>query len=140
NGWKEADGCPLYTDDDFPRSVQQMEDILGKYPTLDAFVPTGGFPQFIPQAYRKVAEKYKSRIQDGSLALVVADTLPVQMDLLKAGLSDGQVGQRPFEMGYKSMLFLKDIKDGKPAPSDPTYTGLDVCNAKNASTCVGSGT
>ncbi|MBV8763722.1 MAG: sugar-binding protein [Hyphomicrobiales bacterium] len=139
NGWKEADGCPLYTDDDFPRSVQQMEDILGKYPTLDAFVPTGGFPQFIPQAYRKVAEKYKSRIQDGSLALVVADTLPVQMDLLKAGLSDGQVGQRPFEMGYKSMIFLKDIKDGKPAPSDPTYTGLDVCNAKNASTCVGGG-
>src|ERR1700720_1735723 len=110
NGWTESDGCPLYTDDDFPRSVQQMEDILGKYPTLDAFVPTGGFPQFIPQAYRKVAEKYKARIQDGSLALVVADTLPVQMDLLKAGLSDGQVGQRPFEMGYKSMMFLKEIK------------------------------
>ena len=48
--WREADGCPLYTDDDFPRSVQQMEDILAKLPTLDAFVPTGGFPQFVPQA------------------------------------------------------------------------------------------
>jgi ribose transport system substrate-binding protein len=137
NGWTEADGCPLYTDDDFPRSVQQMEDILGKYPHLDAFVPTGGFPQFIPQAYRKVAEKYKARIDDGSLALVVADTLPVQMDLLKAGLSDGQVGQRPFEMGYKSMLFLKDIKEGKQAPADPTYTGLDVCTSKNIATCIG---
>src|ERR1700738_4251715 len=45
NGWKEADGCPLYTDDDFTRAVQQMEDILGKYPNLDAFIPTGGFPQ-----------------------------------------------------------------------------------------------
>jgi ribose transport system substrate-binding protein len=32
---------------------------------------------------------------------------------------------------------LKDIKEGKPAPADPTYTGLDVCNAKNAATCVG---
>ena len=71
-------------------------------PKLDAFIPTGGFPQFIPQAYKKVAEKYKARIADGSLALVVADTLPVQIDLLKAGLSKGQVGQRPFEMGYKS--------------------------------------
>ena len=107
------DGCPLYTNDDFPVAVQQMEDILGKYPQLDAFVPTGGFPQFLPQAYRKVAEKYKARIDDGSLALVVADTLPVQIDLLKAGLSRGQVGQRPFEMGYKAMFFLKDIKDGK---------------------------
>src|ERR1700731_1221384 len=99
NNWPEVDGCPLYTNDDFPVAVQQMEDILGKYPKLDAFVPTGGFPQFLPQAYRKVAEKYKSRLADGSLALVVADTLPVQIELLKAGLSKGQVGQRPAEMG-----------------------------------------
>jgi ribose transport system substrate-binding protein len=141
NGWTEIDGCPLYTDDDFPRAVQQMEDILGKHANLDAFVPTGGFPQFIPQAYRRVAEKYKDRVQRRELALVVADTLPVQMELLKAGLSLGQVGQRPFEMGYKTMLFLKDMKDGKAAPQDPTYTGLDVCNPQNAATCVGgSGT
>ena len=137
NGWTEVAGCPLYTNDDFPLAVQQMEDILGKYPKLDAFIPTGGFPQFIPLAYKKVAEKYKSRIADGSLALVVADTLPVQIELLKAGLSKGQVGQRPAEMGYKSMFFLKDIKDGKPAPKDPTYTGLDVCTPETANTCIG---
>jgi ribose transport system substrate-binding protein len=137
NNWTEVDGCPLYTNDDFPVAVQQMEDILGKYPKLDAFVPTGGFPQFLPQAYRKVAEKYKARIDDGSLALVVADTLPVQIDLLKAGLSRAQVGQRPFEMGYRTMFFLKDIKDGKAKPADPTYTGLDVCTPKNVATCVG---
>jgi ribose transport system substrate-binding protein len=136
-GWKEVDGCPLYTNDDFPVSVQQMEDILGKYPTLDAFVPTGGFPQFVPQAYRQVTAKVKARLDDHSLALVVADTLPVQIDLLKAGLSEGQVGQRPFEMGYKVMYALKDIKDGKPAPSDPTYTGLDVCTPANVATCIG---
>jgi len=29
NGWTEVDGCPLYTDDDFPKAVQQEEDILG---------------------------------------------------------------------------------------------------------------
>ena len=139
NGWTEAAGCPLYTDDDFPRAVQQMEDTLGKNANLDAFVPTGGFPQFIPQAYRRVAEKHKARIDNGSLALVVADTLPAQMDLLKAGLSKGQVGQRPFEMGYKSIFALKDIAEGKPAPEDPTYTGLDVCTPETADTCVGGG-
>jgi ribose transport system substrate-binding protein len=137
NGWKEVDGCPLYTNDDFPLSVQQMEDILGKYPTLDAFTPTGGFPQFVPDAYEKVATKYKAKIASGALALVVADTLPVQIDLMKKGLSAGQVGQRPFEMGYKAMYFLKDIKDGKKAPTDPTYTGLDVCTPKNVATCIG---
>ena len=90
-----------------------MEDILAKYPDLDAFTPTGGFPQFLPDAYEKTAEKYKDKIASGALALVVADTLPVQIDLMKKGLSSGQVGQRPFEMGYKAMYFLKDIKDGK---------------------------
>ncbi len=136
NGWTEVDGCPLYTDDDFPRSVQQMEDILGKYPKLDAFTPTGGFPQFIPQAYARVAEKHKARLDDKSLALVVADTLPVQMELMAKGLSLGQVGQRPFEMGYKTMLALLDMKEGKGAPKDPTYTGLDVCTPANAATCI----
>jgi len=136
-GWKEAEGCPLYTDDDFARANQQMEDILGKMSNLDAFTPTGGFPQFLPDAYTKVAEKYKAKIADGSLALVVADTLPVQIDLMKKGLSSGQVGQRPFEMGYKAMYILKDIKDGKGMPKDPTYTGLDVCTPKTADTCIG---
>jgi ribose transport system substrate-binding protein len=136
NGWTEVDGCPLYTDDDFPRSVQQMEDTLAKYPQLDAFIPTGGFPQFIPQAYTRVAEKHKARIDDKSLALVVADTLPVQMELMAKGLSLGQVGQRPFEMGYKTMQALLQMKEGGAAPADPTYTGLDVCTPANAATCI----
>jgi ribose transport system substrate-binding protein len=139
NGWTEIAGCPLYTNDDFTVAVQQMEDILNKNPNLDAFVPTGGFPQFVPDAYTTVATKYKDKIASGALALVVADTLPVQIDLMKKGLSAGQVGQRPFEMGYKAMYFLKDIKDGKPAPADPTYTGLDVCTPKTADTCIGGG-
>ena len=136
NGWKEVDGCPLYTNDDFAVANQQMEDILGKYPNLDAFTPTGGFPQFLPDAYKAIASKYKDKIASGELALVVADTLSLQIDDLKKGLSSGQVGQRPFEMGYKVMYFLNDIKQGKPAPKDPTYTGLDVCTPKNVDTCI----
>jgi len=137
NGWTEESISPLYTNDDFPVSVQQLEDTLGKYPKLDAFVPTGGFPEFATQAYKNVVGKFKSRLADGSLVLEVADTLPVQIDLLKAGLASGNVGQRPFEMGYKAMYFLKDIKDGKTPPKDPTYTGLDVCSPQNVATCIG---
>jgi ribose transport system substrate-binding protein len=136
NGWTEIEGCPLYTDDDFPRSVQQFEDIMAKNPDLDAFIPTGGFPQFIPDANRAAVGKYKDKIASKELALVVADTLPVQMDQMKEGLSLGQVGQRPFEMGYKTMFALRDIKDGKAAPSDPTYTGLDVCTPETADSCI----
>lgn len=135
NGWTEADGCPLYTNDDFPLSVQQMADIWAKYPELTAFVPTGGFPQFVPKAYRQVAEKYRDRIENNTTALVVADTLPVQMDILKDGLSHGQVGQRPFDMGYRAMYILKDIKEGKPV-EDPIYTGLDVCEPDTIDSCL----
>lgn len=139
NGWKEVDGCPLYTDDDFPRANQQLQDITARYPNLDAFTPTGGFPQFIPDAYRQTVEPIKARVADKSLALVVADTLPVQLDLLKEGLSSGQVGQRPFAMGYETMNFLYQIKSEKKMPQDPTYTGLDICTPQTASTCVASG-
>src|SRR5258708_7455567 len=127
NGWTEVDGCPLYTNDDFPLSVQQEEDILGKYPNLDSFIPTGGFAQFLPDANKAMLEKHKARIASGALALAVADTLPMQLDQLREGYSSGNVGQRPFEMGYKVIYAFKDMKEGKPAPADPTYTGLDVC-------------
>ncbi len=136
NGWTELDGCPLYTDDDFPRSIQQFEDIMARTPDLDAFIPTGGFPQFLPDANRAAVEKYKDKIAYGELALVVADTLPVQIDQMKEGLSIGQVGQRPFEMGYRSMLALKQMSDGGAAPDDPAYTGLDVCTPANVDTCI----
>jgi ribose transport system substrate-binding protein len=136
NGWKEIDGCPLYTNDDFPVSVQQFQDIMAKNPSLDAFTPTGGFPQFVPDANRAAVAPFKDKIAKKELALVVADTLPVQIDQMKEGLSLGQVGQRPFEMGYKTMFALKDVKDGKAPPADPTYTGLDVCTSKTVDTCI----
>jgi ribose transport system substrate-binding protein len=104
---------------------------------LDAYISTGAFTQWNPDAYRSVATKVKDRIDDKSLALVVADTLPMQMDLLKEGLSQGQVGQRPFQMGYETMNFLLDIVENGKNPADPTYTGLDVCTPETADTCIG---
>jgi len=137
NGWTEIEGCPLYTNDDFPVSVQQFTDIMAKNPKLDAFIPTGGFPQFIPDANRAAVMPYKDKIASKALALVVADTLPVQIDQMKEGLSLGQVGQRPFEMGYKTMMALEAMKSGKPAPADPTYTGLDVCTPETVASSPG---
>ena len=74
---------------------------------LDAFVPTGGFGDFLPDAYKNSMTKYKDRIASGKIAIAVADTLPMQIDELKAGLATGNVGQRPFDMGYKVMYMLK---------------------------------
>lgn len=136
NGWTEAEGCPLYTNDDFPLAVQQFQDFMAANPDVDAFLPTGGFPQFVPDANRAAVEPFKDKIADGSLALVVADTLPIQIDQMKEGLSAGQVGQRPFEMGYNVMNAFQAMADGGAAPADPSYTGLDVCTPDTADTCI----
>ena len=125
NGWTEAAACPLYTNDDFPLAVQQMADMLSSAPDLDAFAITGGFPQFVDQAYRQAVEPYRQRIDSKDLVIIGGDVLPMQLDLLAEGLSHGQVGQRPHAMGYRSMEVLLQLVAGQSV-DDPIHTGLDV--------------
>ncbi len=136
NGFTEVEVSPLYTNDDFPLSVQQMADVFATYPDLDIFVATGGFPHFAPNAFAQVISTARERMDAGELTVVIADTLPVQLDFLRAGDTHGLVGQRPWEMGYRSMYVLRQMMDGV-MPSDPLYTGLDICDADNVDTCVG---
>lgn len=134
-GWFEIAGCPLITDDDGNKAVQGLTDILAKEPDLTAFISTGAFTQWFDNAYRQAIEPYKAEMESGDLSVIVADTLPMQMEQLKDGLSNGQVGQRPYEMGYRSMYILKDIVEGNEV-EDPIYTGLDVCTQANVDTCL----
>jgi ribose transport system substrate-binding protein len=136
NGWTEVDGCPLITNDDGAVAVQQLQDILGKYGDLDVFITTGAFTQWSDNAFRQAIEPYKDKLQSKALVFLAADTLDMQMAQLKEGLSHGQVGQRPFEMGYLSMKRLVELKDGKTL-QDPEYTGLDVCTGENVDNCLG---
>src|SRR4051794_19272311 len=132
--WKQVAGCPQYNNDDFPLSVAEMTDVLAKYPKLDAFLNTGGAPQMLPEAYQQLLSKYQDRVKSHDLVLVFVETMDVQMGFLKQGLSDGQVGQRPYEMGYRAMYVLNDLTNGKTVP-DPITVGLDVCTPETADTC-----
>lgn len=134
-GWTEVSGCPLITNDDGNVAVQGMTDILAANPDLTAFLSTGAFTQWYDNAYRQAAGPYKDMLASGALTIVVADTLPMQVAQVKDGLGSGLVGQRPFEMGYRSMSVLKDIVEGK-MPEDPIYTGLDVCTPDNIDNCL----
>jgi ribose transport system substrate-binding protein len=136
NGWTEVAGCPLITNDDGAVAVQQLQDILGKYSDLDAFITTGAFTQWSDNAFRQAIDPYKDKIKSKQLVFLSADTLDMQMAQLKEGLSNGQVGQRPFQMGYLAMQRLKELKEGKTL-QDPEYTGLDVCTNENADNCLG---
>jgi len=135
NGWKEISGCPLFTNDDAAKGNQMMADVLTANKGLDAFVLEGGWPQFAPQAYAQLTDQYMDRIKSKQLVLVVADTLPPQIVALKEGRSAAQVGQRPFEMGYRAPFVMQDMVEGKTV--QPIYhTGLDVCTPENVNSCL----
>jgi ribose transport system substrate-binding protein len=135
-GWTEIAGCPVFTNDDGPKGVQAMSDILTANPKLDAFVIEGGWPLFgAPQPYRQLTDQYKKQIADKSLVIVAADTIGDEVPLAKEGRVEALVGQRPFEMGYKAPTVMIDLIEGKTV-ADPVFTGLDECTKATADTCI----
>jgi ribose transport system substrate-binding protein len=133
-GWTEPGGCPVYNNDSITLAAQQMFDVLTANPTLDAFVAVGGWAQYAPQAYRQAVGLQGDRVKSKALAIVFGDNFAPQMPLLKDGLSDFNVGQRPFEMAYKAVAALNDLTDGKTVPPLIT-TGLEVCTPEDTATC-----
>jgi ribose transport system substrate-binding protein len=128
--WTEVGGSPTFCNDDPALAVQQMTDLRTATPDLAAIVPVGGWPMFAPEGFKAFATKYKKDIDTGKFTLVVADTLKMQLELLRDGYANALVGQRPFEMGEKSMDVLLAIKKGEKVP-EIVYTGLDLVTKDN---------
>jgi len=133
-GWREIDGCPLFTNDQIDLANQQMSDVFTKNANLDAFILVGGWAQFGPQAYAQVTNQVMAKLKAKQLIIIAGDTLPPQLDALKGGRSHAQIGQRPFEMGRRAPAVLIDLIDGKKV-ADPLYTGLDECTPANLGKC-----
>ena len=128
--WVEVSGSPTFCNDDSALAVQQMTDLRTATPDLGAIVPVGGWPMFAPEGYKAFVNKNKKDIDAGKFTLVVADTLKMQLELLRDGYSNALTGQRPFEMGEKSMDTLLAIKKGEKVP-EIIYTGLDLVTKDN---------
>jgi ribose transport system substrate-binding protein len=128
--WTEVQGSPTFCNDDPALAIQQMTDLRTATPDLAAIVPVGGWPMFAPEGFKAFASRYKKDIDSGKFTLVVADTLKMQLELLRDGYANALVGQRPFEMGEKSMEVLLAIKKGEKVP-EIVYTGLDLVTKDN---------
>jgi ribose transport system substrate-binding protein len=128
--WIEVPGSPTFCNDDPALAVQQMTDLRTATPDLAAIIPVGGWPMFAPEGFKAFASKSKTDIDAGKFTLVVADTLKMQLELLDEGYANALVGQRPFEMGEKSMDTLLAIKKGQKVP-EIIYTGLDLVTKDN---------
>ena len=117
-GWTEISACPLITNDDGNVAVQGMTDVLAANPDLTAFLSTGAFTMWYDNAYRQAAEPYKDKLASGDLTIVVADTLPMQIQQTKDGLGNGLVGQRPVRDGLQGDVHAEGFGRGQN-PSRP---------------------
>ena len=134
-GWTEIEGCPLYSHDQSDLANQQLAEILSANPELDALVLVGGWAQFDPQAYARVTDPVMDRLAAQELIIIAGDALPRQIEALRAGRSHIQIGQHPFEMGYRAPEVLIELIRGRPV-DDPLHTGLDECSAETMDFCV----
>ena len=92
----------MFTNDQADLANQQMADTFTANPDLDAFILVGGWAQFAPQAYAQVTDQVMDKMECKKLIIIAGDTLPPQIQALREGRSHAQVGQRPFEMGYRA--------------------------------------
>ncbi len=134
NGWTEIEGCPVFTNDQADLANQQMADTFIANPDLDAFILVGGWAQFAPQAYTQVTDQVMDKLKSKKLIIIAGDTLPPQTKAFREGRSHAQVGQRPFEMGYRAPTVMIQLINGEKV-DDPLYTGLDVCNGEDPGFC-----
>ena len=130
SSWTEVPGSPSFSNDDIALAVQQAADFVSANPDIKAIVPVGGWPMFAPDGWKKFVEPNKAKVDSGELALVVADTLPVQLELLRDGYAHALVGQRPYQMGEVAMDTLLKIKNGETV-DEIIYTGVDRVTKDN---------
>ncbi len=130
SAWTEVPGSPSFSNDDVALAVQQAGDFVTANPDIKAIVPVGGWPMFAPDGWKNFVEPNKAKVDSGELALVVADTLPMQLELLRDGYAHALVGQRPYEMGEVAMRTLLAIKNGETVDAI-IYTGLDRVTKDN---------
>jgi ribose transport system substrate-binding protein len=132
-GWTEV--APTFTNDDIATANQQFADVLAANPDLTAYVLLGGWAQQGCEAFNATGKQYDARFKDGSLVVVAGDTVGCQLDTVRAGHSQVNVGQRPYQMGHDAPSILIDIIGGKKV-DNPMYTGLDECTKENVDKCV----
>jgi ribose transport system substrate-binding protein len=134
NGWIEPSGCPIYNMDDITVAAQQMGEVLTAHPDLSALIAVGGWAQYAPEAYKKALAPVMDRVKSKDFVISFGDAEAPQMPLLKAGLSDYNVGQNPYQIGYKAIQALHDLKAGKTV-APLADTGFVTCTPDQADTC-----
>ncbi|WP_432452051.1 MULTISPECIES: substrate-binding domain-containing protein [unclassified Agarivorans] len=136
--WEEHTRCPIFADDDADRGLTTLDKMIRLHmyspDLLNVLITLGMGAQATPLKYTDSVSPYLDRLNSRQLILLFGDTLPKQKQLLAEGFAHGNVGQRPFDMGYQAIYALHSIGQGKTlAPI--IYTALEICEQGQQPLC-----
>jgi len=133
DGVKDMPGIQIVTtvacDDDINKGVQVVEETMQAYPDLSGWFFVGLWPLFADKGSMPL---WEGATEAGNLKTVAFDTLPVELEYVKAGYLQGLVGQKYWGWGYDTVQMIYDkIVHGKTFESF-TNSGMDLVDACNA--------
>jgi ribose transport system substrate-binding protein len=114
-------------DDDQAKANRIIQDYLLARPETSGIFAVGLW-SVLP-----AGQILKKNHQAGKIKVVGFDTLPEELNLVKDGSVQVLVGQRPYDMGAKSVEILNDLRNGKQPAQTVIDTGVDVVTASNVS-------
>lgn len=116
--WVEHDRCPLYSQDDPDKALEQltyMMDLSRKTNlSVDTLIVLGSWPQQDGRTYREAMRDRQDVLANQGIIMVGTDD--EQLDMLSSGLAHANVGQSPYSMGKIAVETLYDLATGKSVP------------------------
>jgi len=109
--------------EDAVRCAELMASGTSRYPDLNAWLSTGGWPIFTRNA-TAVVDPAKTKV-------ISFDTIEPGLSLLREGKVTVLIGQKYFGWGSESVKLLYDIKHGKMPASPIIDSGVDVVTKEN---------
>lgn len=135
NGWTEAPDCPLISGDQPATANTQLAGLFASEPDIDTVVLASSAALLDPRGYAAMTAKVAKRFKDKSLMIIAGDTLPPELDALKAGRVQALVGLGPFEMGRAAPDVMLKLIAGDPV-TDPAAVEPGVCTPATVANCL----
>ena len=112
-------------DDDQAKAHRIIQDYLLAHPQTAGIFAVGLW------AVLPAGQIIRNKNLVGTVKVVGFDTLPEELKLVKEGTVEVLVGQRPYEMGRRSVQLLNDLVAGKKPSETVIDTGTDVVTKAN---------
>ncbi|KGX84143.1 sugar-binding protein [Pontibacillus marinus] len=101
------------------QAAEKADEMLSKYSEMDAFFGTSALDSY------GIASTVQQRGRTNGVYIIAFDTLPETIELIRDGIIDATVVQKPYKMGYESVRLLTQIGRGKTV--EPIHhTGTDI--------------